>query len=272
MTNWRNEAVALDPRWAELESWDIVWYLRDGIHHTKYPTMAYYVETGISKFYVRYVNALDMSAGNAYGHVRAVEAYPGYDVFLTKEQADEALKFYKTAYSQCDDCKYDFCNYPKEFTCSNCTKSHYRKPDYLVGCDVQTPYGFCQHFEAVKTPNCDYDVSLYWDAINACTNGVDCAVNAYLDEFRPSFVKPRRPRKPIQFNYIISYKVGENTYKCILPMNENNCGFDNFDIDDIVFTSKSYWKGKQRPTRIVEECNYTLRQLLDMEEKNEGSN
>ena len=74
MTNWRNEAVTLDPRWAELESWDIVWYLRDGIHHTKHPTMAYYVVTGISKFYVRFVNALDMSAGNTYVHVRAVEA------------------------------------------------------------------------------------------------------------------------------------------------------------------------------------------------------
>ena len=273
MANWRNEAVVLDPRWAELKSWDIVWYLKDGIHHTEFPTMAYYVETESDKLHVQYAKVFDMSISNTYGRICTVEAYPGYDVFLTKEQAKEALQFYKVAYSQCDDCKYDFCNYPKVFTCSNCTKTHCRKPDYLSDCDVQTPYGFCQYFEAARPINFSYDASLYWNAINACTSGVDCAINAYLDEFRPSFVKPRRPRKPIQFNYIINRKVGEDTYKCILPMNENNCGFDNFDAAGIVFTSKSYWKGKQRPTRIVEKCNYTLRQLCDMEDKkNEGSN
>ena len=274
---WKKD-VGFDPRWRDLEEDSLVWVIGTLCDGRKYAQIREY--------------CADYDAFRYYGDDLATySGVPGRDVFLTRNDCEEAIKFYREVNNQCDFCKHDVFNYPLTYSCDNCTKEKCLKPDFVEITNNRA----CPNFTPIKwndgipePPHNSYDYMMMY---GACMFGeicydVDCKKADYFEHNRPSFVRPH-PRPHSFWNKELSNlspikaikKVGDEVYTALIPLTEDTCNLSFatqrlgyiedvtlcFSPSDIIFTSLSYWKGTRRPTKIVESCNLTLTELLNME-------
>ena len=263
---WKKD-VDFDPRWRNLDEGSSVWVIGTLCDGRKYAQIREY--------------CADHDAFRYYGdNLATYSAIPGRDVFLTRSDCEEAIKFYREVNNQCDFCKYDVFNYPLTYSCGNCTKEKCLKPDFVEITNNKA----CPNFTPIKwndnipsPPHNPYD---YMTMYGSCMYGeicydVECKKADYFEYNRPSFVRPcYRPHSfwngelsnlsPIK----VTKKIGDETYTALIPLTEDTCALC-FSPSDILFTTLSYWKGTRRPTFTTKSISISLTELLtDMLETN----